>query len=551
MFLNTLGLRGFRCYGPNATLWELGEASYVIVGPANAGKSTLATALEWSLGGGATPQDFFGGRAPAALSITAKLKLIQSEALELAAQLFGKINPQTPAVSPQIWEWIAKALVSNINYEVQATYDERGQIVRNAQVRTDVIVPDVSTNVFRIVGVPDGVQTDWREFLTLVKGLQIAPDTPFAKFQETLTERGIGKVVVAEGVTALLVTAIRDRVRLLPEVRVRPGEKSGDAIETWDGNQLGGVLGAMYAGSPEDRERFKMIERIFESLHQPVKIFPQRRDNQWQLRFRIPTVEEPVSAQAVGMGTVQGLLLITNLLMSRGRVIVLEEPELHLHPPAQRALLAALRKAASANQVIIVTHSTDILDEEGDYRVVRLRPFDPPEKVKFQTPALLKSLNPVWVRRYVKDSLFAKVSLLVEGVYDLLVFENLLNLLYPDWKAAGIAIVPVDGKTNVAKPFKYLQGLGIDACVCLDDDALTKTETQWKQDSRRKPICWALAHAARAGVIAGADLEGILKQGAKVGSNALYPAGFVDAWRKKLRGDSWFVLTDTLDHLIT
>ncbi len=73
MRLEGLEIRGLRRYGPETTVWELNGASYLIIGPANAGKSALAGALYWAVHGPHTAEDFFGLSAPSSISIRAQL----------------------------------------------------------------------------------------------------------------------------------------------------------------------------------------------------------------------------------------------------------------------------------------------------------------------------------------------------------------------------------------------------------------------------------------------------------------------------------------------
>jgi predicted ATP-binding protein involved in virulence len=53
-------------------------------------------------------------------------------------------------------------------------------------------------------------------------------------------------------------------------------------------------------------------------------------------------------------------------------VVLIDELELHLHPPLQQGLLKALRKLGKNNQFIITTHSeavTSIVSEESIRRL--------------------------------------------------------------------------------------------------------------------------------------------------------------------------------------
>ena len=84
MFLQSLELQGLKCYGPGTTTWTLDGQSHVIVGPANAGKSTLASAISSALSGSFSPADFYSLSRPAKLSIMGVFKPTHSDALEMS-----------------------------------------------------------------------------------------------------------------------------------------------------------------------------------------------------------------------------------------------------------------------------------------------------------------------------------------------------------------------------------------------------------------------------------------------------------------------------------
>jgi predicted ATPase len=107
----------------------------------------------------------------------------------------------------------------------------------------------------------------------------------------------------------------------------------------------------------------------------------------------------PISFVASGMsdGTLRalGILVAINQLANDGRPIRLvgiEEPETALHPAASGALMDAFREAATHTQVLITTHSADLLDrydpDEDDHLLLatmnegatRITEIDPASK---------------------------------------------------------------------------------------------------------------------------------------------------------------------------
>ncbi len=72
-------------------------------------------------------------------------------------------------------------------------------------------------------------------------------------------------------------------------------------------------------------------------------------------------------AQSVSDGTLRALAVLTALFASTGQVlgpIGIEEPESALHPAAAAVLMDALRDASERRQVIVTSHSADLLDRD-------------------------------------------------------------------------------------------------------------------------------------------------------------------------------------------
>ncbi len=137
-----------------------------------------------------------------------------------------------------------------------------------------------------------------------------------------------------------------------------------------DGSNLASVVARL----EEDRSAVK--DRIREYL---ALIVPQITDfervpvgHQETLRFcQSVTGSEPpwrFYAGSISDGTLRtlGILVAAMQLVDRKepiRLVGIEEPETALHPAASAALMDALREAAQETQIVVTTHSPDLLDQ--------------------------------------------------------------------------------------------------------------------------------------------------------------------------------------------
>jgi putative ATP-dependent endonuclease of OLD family len=163
-----------------------------------------------------------------------------------------------------------------------------------------------------------------------------------------------------------------------------------------------------------------------------------------------------ISATEVGEGFQNAIVLAVLRAFEEtrrsGAILLIEEPEMFLHPQMQRSLYKTLRKIAETNQVIYTTHSPhfvsvpdyrDVLlvrrNDEGTYVVQSSLASDNRRREK-----LMKELDPER-----SELFFAKRLLLVEGDTEKLSFPEYAAGLDIDLDRAGATIVEVGGKRNL------------------------------------------------------------------------------------------------------
>jgi predicted ATP-dependent endonuclease of OLD family len=163
-----------------------------------------------------------------------------------------------------------------------------------------------------------------------------------------------------------------------------------------------------------------------------------------------------ISATEVGEGFQNAIVLAVLRAFEEthrsGAILLIEEPEMFLHPQMQRSLYKTLRNIGKTNQVIYTTHSPHFVSvpEYKDVLLVRRREDgtsvvqssladDAKRREKF-----LKELDPER-----SELFFAKRLLLVEGDTEKLALPEYAKAIDIDLDRAGATIVEVGGKRNL------------------------------------------------------------------------------------------------------
>jgi len=185
-----------------------------------------------------------------------------------------------------------------------------------------------------------------------------------------------------------------------------------------------------------------------------------------------------ISATELGEGVQNALVLaILQAFEERrkqGAILLIEEPEMFLHPQMQRSLYKTLREIAKTNQVIYTTHSPHFVSVPEYHEVVVVRkgvagtavqlselPQDAKRKEK-----LIKELDPER-----NELFFATRLLLVEGDTEKLALPEYAKWLGFDLDRAGATIVEVGGKRNLPAFAEIAASFRIPTGIIYDEDS--------------------------------------------------------------------------------
>lgn len=130
-----------------------------------------------------------------------------------------------------------------------------------------------------------------------------------------------------------------------------------------DGQNLIPVLHTLYTGNRDFKRALDAAMRAAFGNDYEELVFPPAADQRIQLRLRWRSLKTEQSAANLSDGTLRFLLLIAIFASPNpGDLIALDEPETGLHPSMLPIVAELAAEAAQRTQVILSTHSADLLD---------------------------------------------------------------------------------------------------------------------------------------------------------------------------------------------
>lgn len=151
----------------------------------------------------------------------------------------------------------------------------------------------------------------------------------------------------------------------LPDVMRQPQRLRPVGFLDRDGSNVAGVLAAT---RQRDAWRAERVGRYLKAVAQSVELVGSKRYGEYEtVGFRVPGQAGEFDAASMSDGTLRifgALVAAFQDVAPYGSpsLVAIEEPEAALHPAAMRALVAALDEATLWTQILLTTHSPDLLD---------------------------------------------------------------------------------------------------------------------------------------------------------------------------------------------
>ena len=186
--------------------------------------------------------------------------------------------------------------------------------------------------------------------------------------------------------------------------------------------------------------------------------------------------------------------------------LLIDEPEVSLHPQLQAYLLREIREACdlTSKTVVLSTHSQEMVcisRTEDICRYVFFSEGKLPLQMKPEEEVLrnLRLQEFLWrMGEVYKIGFFAKKVLSIEGVSDLILCKAISRKLSLAIDVAGCQIIPVDGKGQFPIVAKLFLALGKEVSILTDlDGFLDDAEVVNIFNTQEKAIAIANAYSAR------------------------------------------------------
>lgn len=205
-----------------------------------------------------------------------------------------------------------------------------------------------------------------------------------------------------------------------------------------------------------------------------------KSNNTYQFIIKSDSKEIEFNKLSSGEKEVFNFIFSIIALDLKDAILIIDEPEIHLHPQWQYKLIDLYKKIIKDRnlQFVITTHSPVFVSSDTITNITRIYKLDRqtkilPEEKSFDWKSELgKKQDLIDIITYSNNAkmFFTDTVVLVEGITDEIIFSYLLDELNTERK--NIEIISVNGKDNFRKYITFLNKFKIKPVVVCDLDNL-------------------------------------------------------------------------------
>jgi predicted ATPase len=173
-----------------------------------------------------------------------------------------------------------------------------------------------------------------------------------------------------------------------------------------NGSNLAAYLYYLQEQHPNSFKKIEMVVKSIAPFFDRFDLFPdQLNKNQIELRWQEKGNDYAFNAYHLSDGTLRFMALATLLLQPElPKIIIIDEPELGLHPFAINKLAGLIKKASAQSQIIIATQSVSIVDNFEPEDIITVDRKENQSVFQRQSSKTLKD----WLQNYSMGDLWNK-----------------------------------------------------------------------------------------------------------------------------------------------
>ncbi|OGY90701.1 MAG: hypothetical protein A3B31_02550 [Candidatus Komeilibacteria bacterium RIFCSPLOWO2_01_FULL_53_11] len=292
----------------------------------------------------------------------------------------------------------------------------------------------------------------------------------------------------------------QNRFACMPSISVKGSKVSVHCFQNGT-EEMGSAFRQYYAGKVKvlfynDFSNFSQIQKDYRTLRETYPEYEMRFKSLLRQYFpEVHSVEKIVNVELISQTNVGTTRLVPIERMGSGfrrifvillyalhpdyPIVMIDEPEIHLHPALIKKLLKALM-SQTTNQIIVTSYSPVMIKASNLHEVYRVMKDEQGSHVyamsidrrTIDRKRLVQELNADNLEMF-----FADKVLVVEGVSDRILMRGLIDRFYTG--SDEIKVIYTHGKSNIDVYMDLMNVFHIPYVVMLDRDALPALADQY------------------------------------------------------------------------
>lgn len=496
MQINEISLENFRSYGKSIEIREFLSVN-AFIGPNSAGKSNVFEAMRYlrGLAGiGETPRNFdeviFDREPNLVMRIKMAVSLSQNERAEIIERLFrdnSRVLPQSIKKSPFFSEVILGYVI-----ERRGVTQEMISVKNIVEGFLPILRWRSSGNQMNF----DSINIDKK--CSELDKMENIPEIGYEQRETSPMEFRILRASSSVPRTELdLLNKLRDFMSLwlwFPPIRqAQPRLSLGEErILHPSGGNLARFLNTLQSQNP--RKFVALSDNSIGILPFVEEILAPTRGSEATVDIRENGLRNNIDLANVSFGLMQVLILAYGIVTSSaGSVILIEEPELHLHARSQRKLFELIQKEAAQKQFFLTTHCSVFTGCSNRVRTYLVTKNGGITSVKqIPEPSELKLVKTALGHRNT-DLYGDECVVFIEGDSEDVAFPIIADALGYDLVEQGIRLTNLKGSGKAKKIeeyLRYLKGSDVLAYIIADGDKeVKKSLADWIREGLLREDC--------------------------------------------------------------